>query len=238
MAFLPPPDRRPCCPCCSAAIYVAVMKPRAIALVALAIGGLLTGCGSTTTRTRTVTAPPVSVRITSPTRARQVSGTIVKVSGTVAPAGAVVQVAGRSATVQAGRFTANARAPRHGTTTIDVIATAPNRSPGATSIVIHYPRASQQTATADAGSPAQTPGPSVGIGTPPTGGQACGRGVSVGAHTSCAFAFNVQAAYQGQGVGTYGVYSPTTGEKYTMTCVVHGSRAVCTGGSGATVYLP
>lgn len=62
--------------------------------------------------------------------------------------------------------------------------------------------------------------------------------MSVGPNTSCAFAANVEAMYRSSGAGTFGVYSPVTGNTYTMTCNVSGSSVVCTGGNNASVYFP
>ena len=69
-------------------------------------------------------------------------------------------------------------------------------------------------------------------------GASCGGNVSVGANTSCAFAFNVSSALSAAGGGskTLSVYSPTTGKFYTMTCVA-GIPTVCRGGNNAVVYI-
>jgi hypothetical protein len=66
------------------------------------------------------------------------------------------------------------------------------------------------------------------------------RGASVYAGnsgTSCQFAMNTAEAYHiyGNGSEPFGVYSPVTGQTYTMTCTSAGS--VCQGGNGALVYL-
>jgi len=65
----------------------------------------------------------------------------------------------------------------------------------------------------------------------------CGSGVSVGPNTSCPFALNVAETYYRTGSSVIDVYSPTTGETYTMTCS-SGSPHVCTGGNDASVYFP
>jgi hypothetical protein len=68
----------------------------------------------------------------------------------------------------------------------------------------------------------------------------CGGGVQVGPNTTCAFAMNV-AGEKGSnpGASTISAYSPVTGDYYTMTCSRwSGGGTVCTGGNGASVYLP
>lgn len=81
-----------------------------------------------------------------------------------------------------------------------------------------------------------------GSGTPASGGpvSSCADGVRVGPSTSCSFAMNV-AGEKGSNpdAGTISAYSPVTGENYTMTCGPwSGGGTVCTGGNGASVYLP
>jgi hypothetical protein len=66
------------------------------------------------------------------------------------------------------------------------------------------------------------------------------RGASVYAGnsgTSCQFAMNTAEAYHlyGKGSEPFDVYSPITGQTYTMTCTNAGS--VCQGGNNALVYL-
>jgi hypothetical protein len=66
------------------------------------------------------------------------------------------------------------------------------------------------------------------------------RGAAVyagNAGTSCQFAMNTAEAYHlyGNGSEPFDVYSPVTGQTYTMTCTSAGS--VCQGGNGALVYL-
>lgn len=69
-------------------------------------------------------------------------------------------------------------------------------------------------------------------------GTPCGANVSAGANTSCSFALNVADAYLSQGGGTQSVvvYSPVTGQNYTMNCV-SGVPVVCSGGNNAVVYI-
>jgi hypothetical protein len=66
------------------------------------------------------------------------------------------------------------------------------------------------------------------------------RGASVFAgnsDTSCQFALNTAEAYHAYGTGSdpFSVYSPVTGQTYSMTCTAAGS--VCQGGNNALVYL-
>lgn len=62
--------------------------------------------------------------------------------------------------------------------------------------------------------------------------------------TTPPFAANVFSAFVAKynstgnpNVTLYGVYSPTTGLKYDMTCRDRGSQVVCTGGNNAAVYI-
>ena len=60
-----------------------------------------------------------------------------------------------------------------------------------------------------------------------------------GPNTTCAFAMNVAGEYgSNPGATTISAYSPVTGENYTMTCSAYSAGHVCTGGNGASVYLP
>lgn len=197
-----------------------------VAVVSLAA---LSGClGSTSTSTTTVAAQPVVVQVASPSNGAVINASSVAIRGTVSPTNAVVQIAGQPAAVGNGVFTGSASL-QQGKNTIDVIASAPGRSPGSTTLVITRPGAG---ASGSSGSP--SPAPSQ------TGGQSsCGGGLSVGPATSCAFAQNVQAAYSGNGgPGTFAVYSPVTGQTYTMTCNLSGSEVTCTGGNNASVFFP
>ncbi len=65
----------------------------------------------------------------------------------------------------------------------------------------------------------------------------CGNGLYVGPDTTCEFAQNVEDAYDDNGVGSYDVYSPVTGDSYWMTCSPDGSEVACTGGNNASVYF-
>ncbi len=73
----------------------------------------------------------------------------------------------------------------------------------------------------------------------PSGLTACADGVSAGPNTTCAFAMNVAGEYgSNPGATTISAYSPVTGENYTMTCSAYSAGHICTGGNGASVYLP
>jgi hypothetical protein len=192
------------------------------------------GCGTATAvTTRTVVAQRVVVKITAPVRAGQTNGSSVLVTGTVDPADATVDVAGQPAKVSGGMFTARASVATSGRTTIEAIANALGRSPGASAVVIVRQNAATQAASV---SRLESSGLGQGTGSAPNL-TSCGAGVSAGPGTSCAFARNVQAAYIGAGAGSYEVFSPTTKMKYTMTCRASGAGLVCTGGNGASVYL-
>jgi|SRR5450631_3667838 hypothetical protein len=69
-------------------------------------------------------------------------------------------------------------------------------------------------------------------------GTSCGANVSAGSNTTCPFALNVAAEYLSQGGGTISivVYSPVTGQNYTMNCAA-GVPSVCRGGNNAVVYI-
>jgi hypothetical protein len=55
--------------------------------------------------------------------------------------------------------------------------------------------------------------------------------------TSCDFAMSTAEAYRNHGVGSqpFSVFSPVTGQTYTMTCIHAGS--LCQGGNNALVYF-
>lgn len=68
-------------------------------------------------------------------------------------------------------------------------------------------------------------------------GRTCADGTYAGPHTSCAFAINVHHAWTNApgAASTLQVYSPVTGQTYTMTCGPSGSGIVCTGGNNSYV---
>jgi hypothetical protein len=214
----------------------------ACSTIAAAAG--LAGCGgstSTSTSTSTAANSAVVVQVTSPASGTVINGNNVTVRGTVSPANATVQVQGHPAAVGNGVFTGDASL-QSGKTTIDVIGSAPNESPGSTSVVITRAGGGGSSAGSSKG-PANSSGATPGVANaqPGTGsasgGQTpCGGGLSVGPSTSCAFAQNVRAAYQGP--GSYSVFSPVTNQSYSMTCNVNNGQVVCTGGNNASVYFP
>lgn len=65
----------------------------------------------------------------------------------------------------------------------------------------------------------------------------CGGGVSVNSVTSCPFGLNVADAYAASGgASVIDVYSPVTGEDYTMRCT-SSIPVECRGGNGAVVTI-
>jgi hypothetical protein len=74
--------------------------------------------------------------------------------------------------------------------------------------------------------------------TPPSsGGTECGAGLHAGPNTSCPFARNVRKAYDAAPGATASVrvFSPVTGQSYTMSCAVAGSGVTCSGANNASV---
>jgi hypothetical protein len=214
--------------------YIRSMRVRVIGLCALGVAALLSGCGSssTLTRTSTILAPRVVVKITSPANGASVGGENVTVTGTVDPAGASVNVNGDQAAVSGRAFVRRVSVPATGQSTIEAIATAPERSPGAAAILV-----SSAANGGTAGGGATGGGGSSPSGGVPTDSTSCGGGLSVGASTSCAFARNIQAAYMGQGAGTYQVYSPVTKQRYAVTCTAATVVVTCQGANSAYVYF-
>jgi hypothetical protein len=96
----------------------------------------------------------------------------------------------------------------------------------AASATLH--RASSAQSGAASGSP-----------TPPSlsGGTNCGGGLHAGPHTSCPFAQNVRDAYDSAPGTTASVrvFSPVTGQTYTMSCAAAGSGVTCSGANNASV---
>jgi hypothetical protein len=98
---------------------------------------------------------------------------------------------------------------------------------------------------ADAAAPASpsaasaTPGATSGPPAPPSssGGTDCGGGVHAGPNTSCPFARNVRDAYTAAPGTTASVrvFSPVTGQTYTMSCAPAGSGVTCSGANNASV---
>jgi hypothetical protein len=72
---------------------------------------------------------------------------------------------------------------------------------------------------------------------PSSAGTDCGGGLHSGPNTTCAFAQNVRRAW-GEAPGstnTLRVYSPVTGQTYTMNCAPAGGGITCSGGNNASV---
>ncbi len=66
----------------------------------------------------------------------------------------------------------------------------------------------------------------------------CGSGVQAGPNTSCSFAENVASKFKATGKTTLRVYSPTTGETYTMSCGPWADKGTaCKGGNDASVFI-
>ena len=70
-----------------------------------------------------------------------------------------------------------------------------------------------------------------------SGATNCGAGLHAGPHTSCPFAQNVRAAYNAAPGTTASVrvFSPVTGQTYTMSCAAAGSGVTCSGANNASV---
>jgi hypothetical protein len=68
-------------------------------------------------------------------------------------------------------------------------------------------------------------------------GTSCGGGLYAGPNTTCAFAENVREAWgEAPGsVNTVRVFSPVTGQTYTMSCSPASSGIACSGGNNASV---
>jgi hypothetical protein len=93
----------------------------------------------------------------------------------------------------------------------------------------------RKSSTAD-GAAAPTSAPAAAP-SPYASGRDCGGGLSAGPNTSCEFARNVQSAYNAApGLSaTVEVFSPVTGETYSMHCAPAGSGTTCSGGNSASV---
>ncbi|HEY4898006.1 MAG TPA: hypothetical protein VII01_18195 [Solirubrobacteraceae bacterium] len=194
---------------------------------------LASGCGTTVeTKTTTANTGPLTVAVDAPSNGTVVTGNSVTVRGTVSPATAQVQVQGKPAVVGNGVFSAEA-VVHPGHTKIDVIASAPQQTP--TSQTVEVVQQSNQPARQKT-KPLVPVTPNGGGGAL-TSGSSCGGGLSVGPYTTCPFAQNVREVYDREGPGSHTVYSPVTGNTYTMSCS-YGHPVVCTGGNNASVYFP
>jgi hypothetical protein len=210
-------------------------------LGSVAVAAGVVGCGSSTTTTTTsVTATGgVVVTVTSPTSGSVIGADSVTIRGTVTPLNAVVQIQGQAAAVGNGVFTGPATL-HAGKTTISIVGSAPNETPDATSIVVYRQGGASPAATPQPAAPAAPAAtPNVAHETPGNGADetSCGGGLAVGPNTTCAFAANVQSAYDSNGPGEVSVYSPVTHQTYEMNCAA-GGQVVCTGGNDASVYFP
>ncbi len=216
---------------------------RALGLCAIAGVGVLallgSGCGSTATKLANAAsasgAKVVTLAVTSPSDGSVTSAGQVTVRGTVSPANAAVQIQGHPAAVGNGVFTGSATL-HGGTTTIDVIGSAPGATPGSTSISVAHPASRPSRPAAHSASSAATPSVAHESSDYSEESQ-CGGGLSVGPNTTCAFAEDVRSAYQENGPGTVVAYSPVTNRSYSMSCS-GGATVECTGGNDASVYFP
>ncbi len=141
-----------------------------IFLIATVIAIPMIGCGSaTTTSTNTADSGAVLVTVMSPTSGSVMAASTVTVRGTVSPSDAVVQIQGHAAAVGNGVFTGSA-ALHTGKTTIDIIGSAPNKTPDATSVTLtrQSTHAGHTTTTTVVQTVATPPSPPV---KSPTGGQ-------------------------------------------------------------------
>jgi hypothetical protein len=143
-------------------------------------------------------------------------------------------IAGASSAVSAVAVIAAAGCAT-GTTTVREIPAAPAKpSPAVTKTVA--PPAVAAPAPVAVPSPYYVPAP---VTFSNCGGDAASGGISVNSVTSCAFAENVESAWNSSGdsgSGTVTAYSPVTGQTYTMYCTPSGTGyEVCTGGNNAYV---
>jgi len=182
------------------------------------------GCGSSKKA-----APKVGVNVTAPADGTRVRASRVTVRGTVTPSDANVEVVGRTAQVSNGVFTASVPLSP-GSNQIDVVATESGSSPATTAITVIRPRRHHPRPASSGGSSAPAPAPAA-----PTG-RSCGEGITANSVTSCPFAIRVRDAYTSQGGPDIDVYSPVTGQTYTMTCTPGpGAQVTCRGGNNAVV---
>jgi hypothetical protein len=75
---------------------------------------------------------------------------------------------------------------------------------------------------------------------PPEFDTDCGGGVWANSNTSCPFAQNVHEKWMSEAGGSSAmleVYSPVTGQTYTMNCVRDLGTVTCRGGNNAAVWF-
>jgi hypothetical protein len=101
-------------------------------VLALAAGLTLAACGETP---RATTEPRVKLKLELPDDGGSIRAEAVEVRGTVTPADAAVQVAGRDAEVDGGSFLASVKLDPGGNV-IDITATAPGRRPATDAVRI------------------------------------------------------------------------------------------------------
>jgi hypothetical protein len=191
-------------------------------ITALLLSVTVAACGSSKK-----TPPHIAVNVTAPADGSTVRASRVTVRGTVTPPDANVQVVGQAAQVGNGVFTASVPLSP-GSNKIDVVATESGSSPATTAITVIRPRGRRARPTSGGGSPAPAP--------TATTGRSCGEGITVNSVTSCPFAIRVRDAYTSQGGPDIDVYSPVTGQTYTMTCTSGpGAQVTCRGGNNAVV---
>lgn len=193
-----------------------VVSIMAVVLVAVVV----IGCGSSSDK-----KSPASVRITAPEDGATVKSQRVTIRGTVTPADATVQAVGQSAQVTNGVFTASVRLNK-GDNRVDVTATASGSDPATTAITV--------TRRARSGGSTKT-GTSTSASSSGGGTRQCGEGITVNSATSCPFALRVRDTYTTEGGPTIKVYSPVTGQTYTMNCGASGAQVTCRGGNNAVV---
>jgi hypothetical protein len=211
----------------------------AIAALGLATGAAaaasVTGCGSSNG-----SDSAARVQVTAPVDGSSVRTKRITIRGTVSPADAAVQVLGQPAQVVNNLFSSSVSL-HSGDNHIDVVATAPGADPTTTAVTVIRRKAGRGRGSRGGGSGRRgsTGGGSGGGGS--TGGDpgrpSCGAGITVGPNTSCEFARNVVSAYRRTGGGTVRVYSPVTGQTYSMSCTSSPPH-VCTGANNASVYFP
>jgi hypothetical protein len=201
----------------------------ALAILAVVALG---GCGGSSSDS--ATSKRLTVNVTAPADGSTVHSSRVTIRGIVEPADATVQVLGRPAQVVGGVFTVSI--PLHGgDNRVDVVATAPDKSPATTAITVSRAssgssgKKSKGSGGSGGGSSASSPPSSSGA------GRSCAEGVTANTATSCPFAIRVRDAYTAQGGPQIDVYSPVTGQTYTMTCTATGTQVTCRGGNNAVV---
>jgi hypothetical protein len=199
----------------------------------VAVAASVSGCGSSNDK-----ASAAHVQITAPVDGSDVRGNRVTVRGTVSPPDAAVQVLGQPAQVGNNLFSSSV-ALHSGANHIDVVATAPGANPTTTAVtVIRSGNGKVKVTPAPSNTGTATGGGSGGGGGGGGGGRTdCGGGLTAGPNTTCAFARNVLSAYRRTGGGTVQVYSPATGQTYSMSCTSSPPH-VCTGANNASVYFP